>query len=105
MKRHRLLIPLTALTFVLAACGGGSPTQGPGGATTDPGFRDGWGWRRGDVPQAAARPVPDRAAVAGTGGGTGHIQMEIGGPVQATGDEPASSPIGERIRRRGGHDR
>ena len=93
--RHRLLIPLTALTFALAACGGGSsPTQGPGAATANPGVAtDPGGGGEATPPPQSTDAGPGGG---GTGGGTGRIQMEIGGPVQATVDEPFFA-IGSRF--------
>jgi hypothetical protein len=91
MKRHRLLIPLAALSLALAACGGGGPTQAPGGPTTNPG--DGGGTAT-DVPPAPT----DGAGGPGGGnpGGSGQIHIEIGGPVDVTVDEPFF-PIGSRF--------
>jgi hypothetical protein len=94
--RHRLLIPLAALTFALAACGGGgSPTQGPGAITSNPGAAtDGGGG--GEATPGAQPTDAGPGGGGGTGGGTGRIQMEIGGPVHITVDEPFFA-IGSRF--------
>lgn len=95
MKHHRLLIPFAALSLVVAACGGGTATQTPGGATTNPG-----GGTPTDIPQGTDGPIATQSGGGGggggTGGGTGQIHIEIGGPVEATVDEPFFA-IGSRF--------
>lgn len=97
MKRHRWLIPSAALSIALAACGGGTPTQAPGGATTNPG-----GGTPTNVPQGTDTPV---ATQSGGGGGDkpagwdqyGKVHIELTGPVEKSGDYgfvPAGSFFG-----------
>jgi hypothetical protein len=81
--RSRLFIALIA-ALAVACSGAPSPTQAPGGGgnTTGPLATPGG--------QVATPPG------GGTGGGTGQIHIEIGGPVQMTVDAPFFS-VGSRF--------
>jgi hypothetical protein len=99
LNRQRLLMPLAALTLVVAACGGASPTQAPGGATANPGG----GGAATDAAPATNGPA---ATQSGAGGGGskpagwdqyGKVHIEISGPVSHAGDYgflPAGSIFG-----------
>jgi hypothetical protein len=106
VKRHRLLIPFTALSLALAACGGGPATQVPaGGQTANPGVGGG---TPTDAPEATDEPVATQSSGGGGGGGDGgpkpagwdqygKVHIELSGPVTHAGDYgfiPAGSYFG-----------
>jgi hypothetical protein len=98
--RGRIWLGTMAMASVLLACGG-SPTQAP--AATQPGGGGGGGAAT-DSPVDMPTEAPPATQAGGgggggggsTGGGTGRIRMEIGGPVSATVDEPFFA-IGSRF--------
>ena len=85
-----------AMVVVVTACGGapgatqgqGAATQGPVGATVDPGPGGATA-----APEATTDPGPGGP---GLGGGSGQIHIEIGGPLQETVDMPFFA-IGSRF--------
>jgi hypothetical protein len=92
---------LVGAILVLAACGGGSPTQAPGGATQQPGATQGSGATSGTAPSEAP-PVTTAPAATQSGGGGGiaktacelltpeEAARELGtGPLTAEGGELA----------------
>ena len=94
---RRALVLLIALSGVVAACGGSTPTQAPGGQATQPGN----GGTATDEPQATDQPD----ATQGGGDGTkpagwdryGKVHVEVSGPVNKSGDYgfvPAGSLFG-----------
>jgi hypothetical protein len=92
MQHHRLLIPLTALSLALGACGGGTATEPPGGATTQPGG----GTEATPAPQTTTDPGGGGPG-GNPGGGSGQIHIEIGGGgLDVTVDEPFFT-IGSRF--------
>jgi hypothetical protein len=94
MQLKRLAIA-TALVGVVAACGGGSATQAPAGATQNPGATDGGG-------DGAPTAAPGATQSGGGGGGNvdttyGRMHIEITGPVTKSADYgflPAGSIFG-----------
>lgn len=100
MTRHRLLLPLAALSIALAACGGGgSPTQAP---NTNGG--GGGGGSPTDAPEITDPPAATQSGGGGGGGSKpagwdqyGKVHIEITGSATHTGDYgfvPAGSLFG-----------
>ena len=81
------------LAFALAACNDGAATQGPGGGTANPG---GATTNPGGATTPPATQGPVATVSGNTGGGSGQIHIEIGGPMQETVDQPFFS-IGSRF--------
>lgn len=91
MKHHRWLIPIATLSLALSACGGGSGTQAPGGATTNPG--DGGGTAT-DVAPATDTPVATQSGGGGGGGGGqyGSVKFQLSGAIEKSGELPFLPP-------------
>ncbi len=83
MQLPRSLAAIALIGMLAAACGGGSPTQAPGGATQNPGATQGAGATQ---------------SIGGTGTGQyGSVEFRVTGPIEATGKYdfiPAGSIFG-----------
>lgn len=98
MHRKRHFIAAVLFGVVAVACGGGSPTEAPGGATQNPAATiDGGGGGGG----ATDTPVATQAGGGGGGGNVdttyGRMHIEITGPVTKSADYgflPAGSIFG-----------
>jgi hypothetical protein len=101
MTVHRSLTSLVMVGALVAACGGGGATQGPGGAggaTQQPVATQDGGGNGGD---GGTEHTQDNGGNGGTGGngsvdtshGTGHV--EIGAPVSKTIDVAFSPPLSQ----------
>jgi hypothetical protein len=96
VHRKQLLVPLAAIAFALAACGGAAPTQAP--PATQPG---GGGATATDSPTEPTEAPPATQPGGGAGGGgaggggggsggggTGSVSYTVTGDVQKTGELP-----------------
>jgi len=93
---RRALIPILALSAVLAACGGSAPSQAQGGQPTQGGTAT-------DQPQVTDQPVGTQAGGGGTGNlpagwdQYGKVHVDLSGPVSKSADYgfiPAGSLFG-----------